>query len=285
MKLCVFNGDQIGLVVDQYVVNATDIFSTLNRPKWPYPKADLVIENFDSLRPQLESRLRGGERIRLSDVRLESPVANPGKIIGAPINYKDHIAEANSDAEINNGKTYTELDKFGLFLKANSSLIGCSEEVQIPFAERRTDHEVELAVIIGREAKRVSREDALNYVFGYSIGLDMTVRGAEFPGFRKSADTFSVLGPWIVTADEIADPNSLDFSIAVNGQIKQKSNTSYLIFNVQRLIEYASAMYTLHPGDVIMTGTPAGVSPVAAGDVLDAQIAGIGAMSVRVAGK
>ena len=130
-----------------------------------------------------------------------APVANPGKIIGAPINYKDHIDEANADNEINHGKTYTELDKFGLFLKANSSLIGCSQEIQIPFADRRTDHEVELAVIIGRTAKRVSRATALDYVMGYSIELDMTVRGPEFPTFRKSPDTFCVLRPWMVTKD------------------------------------------------------------------------------------
>ena len=140
-----------------------------------------------------------------------------------------------------------------------------------------------MAVVIGRKAKRVGRQEALDYVFGYSIGLDMTVRGPEFPAFRKSADTFCVLGPWIVTKDEIADPNLLDMSIRVNGEVKQSSNTKYLIFDVQRLIEYASAMYTLYPGDVIMTGTPAGVGPVAPGDVLEASIPGIGSMSVRVA--
>ena len=150
----------------------------------------------------------------------------------------------------------------------NSALIGCSEEVLIPLADRRTDHEVELAVIIGKKARAVSRENAMAHVFGYSIGLDMTVRGPEFPGFRKSADTFAVLGPWITTADEIADPNALDMSIRVNGELRQEANTRDLIFNVQRLIEYASAMYTLHPGDVIMTGTPAGVGPVQPGDVL-----------------
>ena len=175
------------------------------------------------------------------------------------------------------------MDKFGLFLKANSSLIGCAQQIQIPFADRRTDHEVELAVIIGRTAKRVSRQAALDYVFGYCIGLDMTVRGSEFPTFRKSADTFSVLGPWVITKDEVPNPNNLDLDIRINGVVKQSSNTKYLIFDIQRLIEYASAMYTLHPGDVIMTGTPAGVGPVAPGDELIASIAGIGEMTVRVA--
>lgn len=283
MKVCLFNENRIGVAVGEEVVDVTEAFAALPKPTWPYPQSDWVIQHFEQVRSRVRSLSETGARVPLSKLTLRAPVANPGKIIGAPINYKDHIAEANADAEINNGKTYTELDKFGLFLKANSSLIGCSQDIQIPFPDRRTDHEVELAVIIGRKAKRVSRQEALDHVFGYSIGLDMTVRGPEFPGFRKSADTFCVLGPWIVTKDEIADPNRLDMSIRVNGHVKQSSNTKYLIFDVQRLIEYASAMYTLYPGDVIMTGTPAGVGPVAPGDLLEASIPEIGSMSVRIA--
>ena len=282
MKLCLFNAHRIGVVIEAGVVDVTEAFASVPKPSWPYPKADWLIENFEQSRGRIEQIVTKGSPIPLDRIHLLSPVANPGKIIGAPINYKDHIDEANADAQINHGKTYTELDKFGLFLKANSSLIGCSEEVQIPFADRRTDHEVELAIVIGRTAKRVPRASALDYVFGYCIGLDMTVRGPEFPTFRKSADTFSVLGPWIVTKEEIGNPDNLDLSIQVNGEVKQSSNTKYLIFGVQRLIEYASAMYTLHPGDVIMTGTPAGVGPVSAGDVLEASIASIGSMRVRV---
>jgi len=282
MKLCLFNDHRIGVVVAGNVVDVTQAFSVLEKPTWPYPNSDWVIANFDIVRPEVERLAASGARLPLAAVKLRAPVANPGKIVAAPINYRDHIDEANADAQINHGKTYTELDKFGLFLKANSSLIGCSEEVVIPFPDRRTDHEVELAVVIGKKAKRVLRGQALDYIFGYTIGLDMTVRGPEFPDFRKSADTFSVLGPWIVTKDEIANPNSLDLNIRVNGELKQSSNTRFLIFEVQRLIEYASAMYTLHPGDVIMTGTPAGVGPVKQGDVLDAAVEGIGSMVVRI---
>jgi 2-keto-4-pentenoate hydratase/2-oxohepta-3-ene-1,7-dioic acid hydratase in catechol pathway len=283
MKLCLFDNHRIGVITGTGVVDVTPAFSHIPKASWPYPPADWLIQNFEAARERIEQIAATGAPTPLEQVQLLSPVANPGKIIGAPINYKDHIDEANADNEINHGKTYTELDKFGLFLKANSSLIGCSQEIQIPFADRRTDHEVELAVIIGRTAKRVSRAVALDYVLGYCIGLDMTVRGPEFPTFRKSPDTFCVLGPWMVTKDEILDPNDLDLSIRVNGEVKQSSNTKYLIFDVQRLIEYASAIYTLHPGDVIMTGTPAGVGPVAAGDVLNASVQGIGTMSVRVA--
>src|SRR5947209_1589274 len=194
MKLCLFNENRIGVAVGEEVVDVTEAFAALPKPTWPYPQSDWVIQHFEQVRSRVRSLSETGARVPLSKLTLRAPVANPGKIIGAPINYKDHIAEANADAEINNGKTYTELDKFGLFLKANSSLIGCSQDIQIPFPDRRTDHEVELAVIIGRKAKRVSPQEALGHVFGYSIGLDMTVRGPEFPGFRKSADTFGVRG-------------------------------------------------------------------------------------------
>jgi 2-keto-4-pentenoate hydratase/2-oxohepta-3-ene-1,7-dioic acid hydratase in catechol pathway len=230
-----------------------------------------------------ENELRSSHPpIPLSDVRLNSPIANPGKIIGAPINYKAHIDEANADREINQGKTYTSLDEYGLFLKAGSSLIGPSQTIHPRFADRRTDHEVELAVVIGKKADRVRRQDALAYVFGSTIGLDITVRGKEFPGFRKSADTYSVLGPWLVTADEVPNPDALNLSISVNGQTKQKSNTRFMIFDVARLIEYASSFYTLYPGDVIMTGTPEGVGPIVPGDRLVAEVERIGKLEMQV---
>ncbi|WP_247779001.1 fumarylacetoacetate hydrolase family protein [Bradyrhizobium sp. 170] len=249
-------------------------------PKWPLPPGDWVVSQLTSLK---ESEVRSGQPlIPLSNVRLESPVANPGKIIGAPINYKAHIDEANADREINQGKTYTSLDEYGLFLKAGSSLIGPSQTIHPRFADRRTDHEVELAVVIGKKANRVSRQNALAHVFGYTIGLDITVRGKEFPGFRKSADSYSVLGPWLVTADEVPNPDALELSISVNGQIKQKSNTRMMIFDVARLIEYASSFYTLYPGDVIMTGTPEGVGPIAPGDRLVAEIERIGKLEMQV---
>jgi 2-keto-4-pentenoate hydratase/2-oxohepta-3-ene-1,7-dioic acid hydratase in catechol pathway len=111
----------------------------------------------------------------------------------------------------------------------------------------------------------------------------MTVRGPELQCFRKSIDTYSVLGPWLTTADEIGNPNHLDLSITVNGEPRQKSNTKYLVYDVERLIEFGSSMYTLHPGDVIMTGTPAGVAPVRPGDTLHAYVEGVGEADVRIA--
>jgi 2,4-didehydro-3-deoxy-L-rhamnonate hydrolase len=283
MKICRFNDNRIGVIRGDTVHDITSLFLSLGEPGWPYPPYDWIIGNFPRVQVQIDPFLPRATTFSLSEVTLQAPVANPGKIIGAPINYRDHIDEANADQQIAHGTTFTTLEKFGLFIKAPTALNGPDGIVQFPFPERRTDHEVELGVIIGKQAKRVAREHALEYVFGYCVALDMTVRGSEFAGFRKSADTFAVIGPWITTADEIADPNALDLELTVNGEPRQKSNTQYLIYNVQHLIEYASAMYTLQPGDVIMTGTPAGVGPVKPGDVMNARVSGLGELTMRMA--
>ncbi len=136
--------------------------------------------------------------------------------------------------------------------------------------------------MIGRQGSNLTGEDALNHVAGYCIGLDMTVRGPQFQCFRKSIDTYAVLGPWLTTKDEIQNPNDIDFFLLVNGDLRQKSNTRYLDYDVARLIELASRYYTLYRGDIIMTGTPAGVGPVKPGDVIYAEFAGLGLMSVAV---
>lgn len=281
MRICIFNKDRIGIVDRDNVIDVTDLFD--RNPRWPLPIGAWIIRQVEPMRPQLNSAAKHRDPLPLSSVRLESPVASPLKIIGAPINYKAHIDEANLDQQISHGHIYTSLKRYGLFLKATSSLIGPADAVQRRFPDRRTDHEVELAVVIGREARMVTREAALDYVLGYTIGLDITVRGQEWPGFRKSVDTYSLLGPWLVTADEIGDPNSLKLQLSVNGTLRQNSSTALQILNVQELIEYASAFYTLYPGDVIMTGTPEGVGPIEPGDVIDAEIEHIGRMQIQVA--
>ena len=281
MKLCRFNRDRLGLVQGDYLVEVTDLFD--RKPSWPMPPGDWIIRQAVDMGPALAARAAGRPKLPVGDVRLESPVAHPGKIIGAPINFRAHIDEAHADQGIGFGRAFADLKEHGLFLKASSALIGPADPVRLRFPERRSDHEVELVVVIGREASQVSREQALDHVFGYAIGLDMTVRGPEWPVFRKSADSYAVLGPWIVTADEIPDPDWLDLSLKVNGELRQSANTRQLIYAVAALIEYASSFYTLHPGDLIYTGTPEGVSQVQPGDVMDCEIEAIGRMHVSVA--
>ena len=284
MKLCRFDNDRLGIVKGDEVIDVTPALSEIPAQRWPIAPGDPLIHNLARVMAAATALAPTAPRKALSLVRLKAPVANPTKIIGAPINYNDHIEESKKDTTIAAGREIKTIGEWGLFLKANSSLIGFGEEIGLRFPDRRNDHEVELAVIIGKQGNRIPRSRALEHVCGYSIGLDMTIRGPEFQCFRKSVDTYSVLGPWMVTADEIADPNKLDLWITVNGEPRQKSNTSYLVYDVQRLIEYASSMYTLYPGDVIMTGTPAGVGPVKPGDILDAEVQFVGRAQVRIAG-
>ena len=136
--------------------------------------------------------------------------------------------------------------------------------------------------MIGKRADRVSKEEALNYVAGYAIGLDMTIRGPEERSLRKSLDTFTVIGPWFVSADEIDNPAGLDLELTVDGETRQKANTRDLVLDVPTLIAWASSFYTLHPGDVILSGTPEGVGPVVPGNIIRASIAKVGTMDVKV---
>jgi 2,4-didehydro-3-deoxy-L-rhamnonate hydrolase len=161
-------------------------------------------------------------------------------------------------------------------------VVGPSEGIAVRHPDRRTDHEIELAVVIGTRADRVTKERALDHVAGYCIGFDITVRGPEERSLRKSIDGYTVLGPWLVTADEVPNPASLDLEFKVNGETRQRASTRDLIIPIPELIAFASSFYTLMPGDVLLTGTPEGVGPIEPGDVLDAAIAGIGRMQVRV---
>jgi 2-keto-4-pentenoate hydratase/2-oxohepta-3-ene-1,7-dioic acid hydratase in catechol pathway len=250
--------------------------------RYPFPNNDLLIENLDGVLQSARRIAKDAPELDLASVSLLSPVANPGKIVGAPVNYQKHLDEVKSDEGINAGNQVVPIHKVGLFLKACSALAGASEGIALRKLDRRNDHEVELAVIIGKTANNVSRENALDYVAGYSIGLDITARGPEERSLRKSIDTYAVLGPWLVTADEIPEPNNLNLKIAVNGQIRQNSNTKFMILGVRELIEYATSFYTLRPGDIIMTGTPEGVSPIQPGDTIVATIDTIGSMQVKV---
>jgi 2-keto-4-pentenoate hydratase/2-oxohepta-3-ene-1,7-dioic acid hydratase in catechol pathway len=285
MKICRYDNNRLGIVEGDEVLDVSKALAVIPRQGWPIPQGDPLILNFKRVLAAAKKLAPRAKRRPLAKVRLRAPVPNPGKIIGAPINYSDHIAESIRDPGIAHGRTNIQkgIGEWGLFLKANSSLIGFGEEIKLRWPERRNDHEVELALVIGKRGNKIPKEKALEYVCAYSIGLDMTVRGPELQCFRKSIDTYSVLGPWLVTADEIPDPDKLDLSIRVNGELKQNSNTKYLVYNVERLIEFGSAMYTLCPGDIIMTGTPAGVGPVKPGDSLHAYVQGVGEAEIRIA--
>ena len=284
MKLCRFGDNRLGVVEGDHVRDVTAALDVLPACRYPLPAHDLLVANIDAVAARARAIVMESPAVPLAGLALRSPIANPGKLIGAPVNYQKHLTEVRSDAALhhnNTGHTLT-IQNAGLFLKANSSLAGPADGIVIRRDDRRTDHEVELAVVIGRAASRVPAAEAMQYVAGYTIGLDITIRGSEDRSFRKSVDTYSVLGPWLVTADEIPDPGALDLEITVNGEMRQQSNTRHLILGVGELIELASSFYTLEPGDVIFTGTPDGVAPIEAGDTIVATIERIGRMEVRV---
>ncbi|WP_366522402.1 fumarylacetoacetate hydrolase family protein [Flagellatimonas centrodinii] len=284
MKLCRFNGNCLGVLVGDDVLDVTPALAVIPLQHWPLAQGDPLILNLDAVLERVSELLPAAPRLPLDGLALDSPVANPGKIVNAPINYRAHIDETSQNAAIAHGRDMTRsIWDWGLFLKASSALIGPSEQIRLRFPERRNDHEVELAVVIGQRCHQVSREEALNYVAGYAIGLDITIRGPELQSFRKSPDTYAVCGPWLVTRDEIPDPGVLDLRLWVNNELRQSANTRQLIYDVPRLIEYASSFYTLHPGDLIFTGTPEGVGPLLPGDRVDAEIAQIGRFSIQVA--
>lgn len=284
MKLCRYNDNRIGIVRGGGVHDVTGILDALPALRYPAPFGDQLIANLDFLRQRMEQLADKAAAQPIEQVRLLSPVANPSKIIGTPVNYRAHVEEARRDAEIavyNAGQSRS-IEEQGLFLKASSSLVGPSEGVSIRFPDRRTDHEAELGVVIGRKSALVSEQEALGIVAGYAIALDMVVRGKEDRSYRKSPDSYAVLGPWLVTADELGDPGALDFSLRVNGELRQSANTREMIIGIARQIAWASSVYTLYPGDIIMSGTCQGVGPVQAGDVMSLAFERIGQMTVAV---
>jgi 2-keto-4-pentenoate hydratase/2-oxohepta-3-ene-1,7-dioic acid hydratase in catechol pathway len=282
MRLCRFDDDRLGLVAGEQVRDVTAVVERLPARRWPFPKGDPLIAALDELKPAIAVEAKRAPARPLAQVKLRSPVANPSKIVAAPVNYRRHLEEARADAQIHFQKQIEEIQNIGLFLKATSALVGPSEGVALRHLDRRNDHEVELALVIGKPADRVRAADWARYVAGYAIGLDMTIRGPEERSLRKSVDSYCVVGPWLVTADEVADPTGLTLSIAVNGETRQKANTRDLVLGLGTLVELASSFYTLLPGDIILTGTPEGVGPVRPGDVMEAAIDVIGAMRVAV---
>ncbi|WFP49415.1 fumarylacetoacetate hydrolase family protein [Methylomonas sp. EFPC3] len=208
----------------------------------------------DSARQALQALINAdAPRIALTDVTLLAPIPRPGKLLGVGLNYADHIGET--------GLEKPEYPTF--FTKQSTCVIGPAAAIHIPPISDKVDYEGELAIVIGQRCKNVPAERAVEVIAGYTIGNDVTVRDwqARTPTWTlgKSFDTHGPLGPWLITADEIADPHNLSLKTWVDGELRQNANTGEMIFNCYELIAYLSQVMTLEPGDVISTGTPAGV--------------------------
>ena len=232
----------------------------------------------------VEQWKKHGKVSALEDVLLCAPVPRPGKLICIGLNYRDHASESNLSIPTSPI----------VFSKFSTAIVGPEAPVVIPAGSEKADYEAELAFIMGRVAKNVSREKALQHVFGYTCLNDVSERGYQFADSQwqraKSCDTFAPMGPYVVTGDEVPRPDDLAIKLRLNGETMQDSRTSQLIFDIPRLIEFISRVITLEPGDVIATGTPAGVGfarkpPVflKPGDRMEVEIEGLGVLANPVA--
>ena len=280
MRVCVFDDQRLGaLATDGTIVDLTDLVPEHTQAD---ERMNALISDWDGLRDTAADRVAAGGGTPEAAVTLRAPQPRPRNLFAAPVNYHQHQQEMGGDGGVYVGRQILTSEVRKGFLKAATSVVGPDGAIELPWEDRRFDHEAEIGVIIGRKASRVSTADALDYVFGYTPLLDITLRGEEDRSFRKSFDTFTPIGPYIVTADEVENPEALDFWLTVNGDERQKSNTSLLIYGIAKLIEVYSEVMTLQPGDIIATGTPEGVGQIVPGDTVVLTIPEVGELTMPV---
>jgi len=290
MKLAIFDEYRLGLVLpdELHIVDVSDLIpwrfdaDPLGAGWWVRLCRDLPL-----LRSELEAAAGAGEPKALDSVRLRAPVLNPSKVMACAINYAAHAAEMRDVILERVGVQPGEgAGDFDVFLKATSSLIGPNDSVVLPEGpveqHKEIHHESELVIVIGAGGSRIPESEAYDHILGYCIGLDITVRGRGDRSRRKSYDTFSPVGPWVTTADEVGDPTNLDIRLEIGGVVRQDANTRDLLVNIPGIIGYASEVMTLYPGDIIFTGAPPGVGEIHPGDVMDTAITRLGRMQVPV---
>ncbi|MCT1389053.1 fumarylacetoacetate hydrolase family protein [Peribacillus frigoritolerans] len=285
MKIATFSvqtEQHIGLVKDDQIISLTALCPE------EFPACiKKFIERGSELRSRaeqiIEQRVNDDAIFKLSEVNILPPIAKPDKIICVGLNYFDHCKESGMEPP----------ESPVIFSKYANAIAGHNDAIEIPINSTAVDFEAELAFVIGREAKRVSEEEADDYVFGYTIMNDISARDLQFQDGQwsrgKTADTFAPFGPVIVTKDEVGDPHNLEISLELNGEIMQDSNTSNLIFTVPKIISFLSQSMTLMPGDLIATGTPPGVGMgrnpkiwLKNGDRMNVSIEKIGTLSNHV---
>ncbi|MBY0322090.1 MAG: fumarylacetoacetate hydrolase family protein [Reyranella sp.] len=274
MKLCYFNDYRLGVIKGDAVVDITDTVKDIPH----IDNRDLIIgliAKWDSYKAKVEKAAADGKGVPLKDVRLRPPVPKPGNIVCMAVNYMED-------------GTLKEKPQINAFHKAASAVIGDGDTMVLPDVPASIfEGEAELALIIGKPATRVSQADAMSHVFGYTCFIDGSARGLPPPGnvfFQmKSRDTFAPIGPWIVTADEIADPQNLNITLTNNGQVMQKFNTNDMAHNIPRSIEWVSSIHTLNPGDILATGTNhRGLNSFMDGDKIELTVEKVGTLKFNV---
>ncbi len=274
MKILYFNDFRLGILKGDLVVDVTDVVSDIPHTG-PHNLISGLIEHFDQYKAKLEAAVKAGTGVPLSSVKIRPPLPKPNNIDCMAVNYMEDGTRT-SPAPIN------------AFNKAPGTVIGDGDTMVLPdVAATVFEGEAEVAVIIGKRCSNVSAQDAMPYIFGYTNFIDGSARGLGPEGnvfFQmKSRDTFAPLGPFIVTADEIADPHNLQIKLWNNGTLMQNFNTSDMAHKIPRCIEWVSSIHTLEPGDVIATGTNhRGLNPFMDGDKIELEVEGLGRLHINV---
>ncbi len=291
MKICHYNNHQAGVVVGNKVVNIGENLIKAGLARQGYTMLEIIDALANNpkamqIAKDAESSTSGED---LLSVKLLAPITNPGSLWAAAANYYAHRAEMVDRMGSANKEIKNKDDLMAeFFLKTTSSIIGPGDAIILPKISKLVDFECELCAVIGKRARKVSEEQSLDHVFGYTICWDISQRDPWGKGMhntrniRKGFDTFSALGPWIVTRDEIDEPQNLSIKVLQNGKEAMVAHTSDMICGLREHIRFLSGCLTLRPGDLITTGTPAGVSKLNPGDHLHGTIEKIGSMELHV---
>jgi 2-keto-4-pentenoate hydratase/2-oxohepta-3-ene-1,7-dioic acid hydratase in catechol pathway len=274
MKLMFFNDFRLGVLRGEEVVDVTAVAASLPHTG-PHDLIAGVIEQFDTLRASLEDAAKTGKGVAVGSVQIRPPLPRPRNIVCMAVNYMED-------------GTRTEPAPINAFTKSPNAIIGPGETMVLPDVPASVfEGEAEMAVVIGKRAKNVKASDAMSHVFGYVNFIDGSARGLPPPGAvffqMKSRDTFAPIGPYIVTADEIADPQKLQIKLWNNGKLMQNFNTDDMAHKIPRCIEWVTAIHTLDPGDILATGTNhRGLNAFQDGDKIELETEGLGRLSIKV---
>lgn len=292
MKFCHYNANEAGVVKGDkvYPIGEALVKAKYVRDRYTMLGVITALANEPGAMACVDDAIKSVSPLPLASVKLLAPILNPPSLWAAAANYRAHQAEmkikmGSADrAELSKDELMAEF-----FLKPTSSIIGPGDTVILPKISKDVDFECELCAVIGKKARKVSEERALDYIFGYTICWDLSQRDPWGRGrhntrnIRKGFDTFTALGPWIVTKDEIEEPQNLSINVEQNGKPAMTAHTSDMICGIREHIRFLSSCLTLRPGDLITTGTPAGVKKLADGDHLKGTIEKIGSMELKVA--
>lgn len=284
MKIASFDDCRVGLVEADQLFDVTSAF-----PAWlesmPAQRVNWMVRQWNEMQPLIAHARERAVPFPLVTVTLRAANPAPPHVFAAPSNYRKHQGELGSRAVTKGARSAREQ---GFFLKAPASVVGAGEAMLVPRgSQRRFDHESELAVVIGRDGRDIPRAQAMEHVFGYACLVDATMRiepgiAEEERSMRKSFESFTPLGPFLVTKDEVPEPGALRNRLWVNGELRQDANTADMIVGIAELIELVSSVLPISAGDVIATGTPEGVGPFAPGDTLAIEIDRVGRMTLPV---